>query len=244
MAVARGRKHGCPVNIRSWLVYVYDGAAEEWVRIYGLNSMTRTVSGETSDGSADTELWQEPYITKRSSEVTLEGEMVEEEGSGIRDHGQELLNEAALQGGCETDVTLRFVDPFGHALSADFVVTSCEETSDDTESGCSWTLEQSGEAEAEPYVQVTGMRLEAAGLEDGALRMTGGDGGKLVGIVFEPENASNRRFRLRASRPGVVKIADVTENGFTLIPLSAGESVIRVWSVNGSVSASVRVTIG
>jgi hypothetical protein len=141
-------------------------------------------------------------------------------------------------------VTLRFVDPFGHALSADFVVTSCEETSDDTESGCSWTLEQIGEAEAEPYVQVTGMRLEAAGLEDGALRMTGGDGGKLVGIVFEPENASNRRFRLRASRPGVVKIADVTENGFTLIPLSAGESMIRVWSVNGSVSASVRVTIG
>lgn len=41
-----------------------------------------------------------------------------------------------------------------------------------------------------------------------------------------------------------MKIADVTENGFTLIPLSAGESVIRVWSVNGSVSASVRVTIG
>ena len=81
--MARGRKHGCPVNIRSWLVSVYDGAAEEWVRIYGLNSMTRTVSGETSDGSADTELWQEPYITKRSSEVTLEGEMVEEEGKGL-----------------------------------------------------------------------------------------------------------------------------------------------------------------
>ena len=241
--MARGRKHGCPVNICSWLVSVYDGAAEEWVRIYGLNSMTRTVSGETSDGSADTELWQEPYITKRSSELTLEGEMVEEEGTGIRDHGQELLNEAALQGGCETDVTLRFVDPFGHALTADFVVTSCEETSDDTESGCSWTLEQIGEAEAEPYVQVTGMRLEAEGMEGDSLPIRPGDGGKLVSLVFEPENASNRRFRLKSSRPGIVKITDVTENGFTLVPLASGTSVIRVWSVNGEVSAVLQVTV-
>ena len=241
--MARGRKHGCPVNIRSWLVSVYDSAADEWVRIYGLNSMTRTVSGETSDGSADTELWQEPYITKRSSELTLEGEMVEEEGTGIRDHGQELLNAAALLGGCETDITLRFVDPFGHALTADFVVTSAEETSDDTESGCTWTLEQIGEVENEPYVQVTGMRLAADGLEGEELKLKGGDGGKLVKILFEPENASNRRFRLRSSRPGVVRVSDVTEDGFTLIPLSAGVSAVRVTSVNGAVSTLVTVTV-
>lgn len=241
--MARGRKHGCPVNIRSWLISIRDEAEDSWVRIYGLNSMTRSVSGETSDGSADTELWQEPFVTKRSCELSLEGEMIEEEGSGQRDHGQELLDEAALLGGCDTDVTLKFVDPFGHAMVADFVVTGSEQSSDDTEAGCSWTLEQIGEAEMLPYVQVTGVAFEVAGSEGDTLTLNGGEGGKLVSLVFTPPTASNQRFRLRSSRPGVAKVADVTESGFTLIPLSAGESQIRVQTVSGGQTAVLQVKV-
>ncbi len=87
------------------------------------------------------------------------------------------------------------------------------------------------------------MRLEAEGMEGDSLPIRPGDGGKLVSLVFEPENASNRRFRLKSSRPGIVKITDVTENGFTLVPLASGTSVIRVWSVNGEVSAVLQVTV-
>ena len=240
--MARGRKHGCPVNISSWLISVRDEAADAWVRIYGLNSMTRTVTGDTGDGSADTELWQEPYITKRSSELTLEGEMVADEATGVRDPGQALLNEAARVGGCDTDLTLRFVDPYGHAMVADFVVTSCEESADDSESSCSWTLEQIGEAETESYVQVTGIALAISGETVETVTIAAGDGGKLVAIVFTPENASNRRFRIRSSNPGVARVSDVTEDGFTLIPLAAGETTVRVTSVNGNHSAALRVT--
>lgn len=241
--MARGRKHGCPINIRSWLVYVRDEAEDTYVRIYGLNSLTRTLSGETADGSADTELWQEPYVTKRSCEIQLEGETVEEEGTGERDRGQSILDEAALSGGCDTDITLKFVDPFGHAMVADFIVTGAEQSSDDTESGCSWTLEQIGEAETLPYIQVEGVQILAQGSSDGRLSLSGQDGARLAEVAFTPENASNRRFRVRSSRPGVCRIADVTENGFTLIPLSAGETSVRVTSVNGGRTATLAVTV-
>ncbi len=58
--MAKGRKRGCPVNIRDWVVEIFDHAAEAWVRIFGLNSLTRGVEGETADRSADTDSWAEP----------------------------------------------------------------------------------------------------------------------------------------------------------------------------------------
>ncbi|MDO5300864.1 MAG: hypothetical protein Q4F18_15665, partial [Clostridia bacterium] len=67
----RGRKNGCPVNIRNWLVYILDTGTQEWMRIYGLTSLTRTVEGDTEDGSADTDTWSEPYVTKRSGSLEL-----------------------------------------------------------------------------------------------------------------------------------------------------------------------------
>ena len=80
--MSRGRKHGCPTNIRSWLISALDRASVEWVRIYGLTGMTRTLSGETSDGSAGTDIWEEPYVSKRKATLKLEGEIVEDETSG------------------------------------------------------------------------------------------------------------------------------------------------------------------
>lgn len=52
----KGRKNGCPVNIRNWVVSILDVATQQFVRIYGLTSLTRTIEGETEDGSADTDI--------------------------------------------------------------------------------------------------------------------------------------------------------------------------------------------
>lgn len=78
----KGRKNGCPVNIRNWVVSILDVATQQFVRIYGLTSLTRTIEGETEDGSADTDIWAEPYITKRSSSCDLEGDKKVIEATG------------------------------------------------------------------------------------------------------------------------------------------------------------------
>ena len=93
--MARGRKNGCPVSVADWLIYIMDKSQleETWVRIYGLTSMTRTISGETEDSSADTDVWSEPYITKRSGTIDLEGVKKVVEATGEIDRGQELLDD-------------------------------------------------------------------------------------------------------------------------------------------------------
>ena len=83
----KGRKNGCPVNIRNWVVSILDVATQQFVRIYGLTSLTRTIEGETEDGSADTDIWAEPYITKRSSSCDLEGDKKVIEATGEVDPG-------------------------------------------------------------------------------------------------------------------------------------------------------------
>ncbi|HAM16529.1 MAG TPA: hypothetical protein DCP91_11875, partial [Eggerthellaceae bacterium] len=65
--MAKGRKNGCPVNIKNWIVEIMDPSDSEFVRIYGLNSLTATVDSETEDGSASTDVWAEPYVSKRSA---------------------------------------------------------------------------------------------------------------------------------------------------------------------------------
>ena len=137
----KGRKNGCPVNIRNWVVSILDVATQQFVRIYGLTSLTRTIEGETEDGSADTDIWAEPYITKRSSSCDLEGDKKVIEATGEVDPGQEMLNEYAEMSGCDSDCTLKFVDPYGHGWIADYVVTSAEESSDDSDNSVTWSLE-------------------------------------------------------------------------------------------------------
>ena len=241
--MANGRKRGCPVNIKSWLIYILNKASNEWVRIYGLTSMTQTISGETSDGSASTELWEEPYVTKRSAELSLDGEIIEDESTGARDEGQELLREASLGSGCDNDVTLKMIDPYGHGMTADYVVTSSEESQDDTESGISWTLQMVGEPEYLAYVKVESVAVQDAGTTVTTLSLRVGDAGRLLTIHFTPENASNRRFRVYNSLPTVAKVGDITEDGFTLTPVKAGTTVVRVESLNGGKEAVVNVTV-
>ena len=187
----KGRKNGCPVNIRNWVVSILDVATQQFVRIYGLTSLTRTIEGETEDGSADTDIWAEPYITKRSSSCDLEGDKKVIEATGEVDPGQEMLNEYAEMSGCDSDCTLKFVDPYGHGWIADYVVTSAEESSDDSDNSVTWSLEQVGEAEPIQYVQVKTVAAKSGGTAAATLEMKVGDSPKLIDVEFTPENASN-----------------------------------------------------
>ncbi|MBR3795962.1 MAG: hypothetical protein IKK34_08040 [Clostridia bacterium] len=240
----RGRKTGCPVNIRNWLVYIMDVATETWIRIYGLTSLSRSVEGETEDGSADTDTWAEPYITKRSSTSELEGTKKVVESTGEIDPGQEMLDYYAEQAGCGNDCSLKFVDPFGHGWIADYVVTSMEESVDDSGNSKSWSLEQVGEAEPIQYVQVESIAVQVDGQAVTELAMVVGDASKVVTIKFTPENASNQRFRVtNTKQKSVVHVGDINETGFTLTPMGVGTANIAVTSINGSKTATLAVTI-
>ena len=239
----KGRKNGCPVNIRNWLVYILDVATNDWIRIYGLTSLTSTVDSDTEDGSADTELWEEPYITKRNGSVSLEGRRVVEEATGNLDDGQELLNSYADVGGCEADATLKFVDPYGHSWVADYIVTSHETSADDSEESESWDLSQVGEAEQQPYVAVNSIALKDGETAATTLSIAVGDAAKLITVAFTPDDASNKRFRVSNTRRKVAAISNITEDSFTLTPVSAGTTTVTVTSVNGTKTASLAVTV-
>ena len=239
----KGRKNGCPVNIRNWVVSILDVATQQFVRIYGLTSLTRTIEGETEDGSADTDIWAEPYITKRSSSCDLEGDKKVIEATGEVDPGQEMLNEYAEMSGCDSDCTLKFVDPYGHGWIADYVVTSAEESSDDSDNSVTWSLEQVGEAEPIQYVQVKAVAAKSGGTAAATLEMKVGDSPKLIDVEFTPENASNQRFRVTNNKRSVVQVSDITERGFTLTAVGEGTANIVITSVNGAKTASIAVTV-
>ncbi len=242
--MAKGRKNGCPVNIQNWLVYIKDIATDTFLRIYGLTSMSRTVEGDTEDGSAATDTWSEPYITKRSSSTDLDGIKKVVESTGEIDPGQEMLDYYAEQAGCGSDCTLKFVDPYGHGWIADYIVTSAEESADESEQTRSWSLEQVGEAEPIQYVQVEAIAVKSESEDASAVTMKVGDAPKVIEIAFTPEDASNQRFRVtNTKQKSVVKVGDITETGFTLTPIGAGSANIAVTSVNGGKTATIAVTV-
>ncbi|MBQ8093375.1 MAG: hypothetical protein IJ242_07360 [Clostridia bacterium] len=243
--MAKGRKNGCPVSVADWLIYIMDKSQleETWVRIYGLTSMTRTVSGETEDSSADTDIWSEPYITKRSGTIELEGVKKVIEATGEVDRGQELLDDYAEQAGCGADATIKIIDPYGHGIIMDTIVTSAEESADSAEQTRSWSLEQVGEAEVIPYVQMTGVHLLRDGEPAETVEMKAGGSQELISIRFEPENASNRRFRVNNSKRAAVRISDITENGFVLTPVGMGSAEVTVTTVNNGCRAQLSVRV-
>ena len=242
--MAKGRKNGCPVNIKNWLIYIQDKSQSEetWLRIYGLESMTYTTDGETEDGSTMNEDWQEPYVNKRSGSLSLEGKPVIAEATGERDEGQAMLNEYALLVGCDADATLKIVDPYGHAMVADFIVTSHEESADDTEDSESWDLEQVGEAETALYIQLTDVTLKSNNAEVSALTLTPGES-QIVTVEFSPDNASNKRFKVTNSKRSVANVSAITENSFTVSGVNVGTATITVKSVNNSHTATIAVTV-
>lgn len=238
----KGRKNGCPVNIRNWLIYVLTGV-DTWTRIYGLTSMTRTIDSETEDGSAETDTWAEPYVTKRNGSITLEGKEVIEESTGVRDAGQEALTAYADESGCDADATLKFVDPYGHAFIADFIVTSHEVSADDTGTTLSWDLEQVGSAEVQPYVNVTSISLKDGASAVTTLSMDTDDSPKVITVNFTPATASNKRFKVTNTRKSVATVSNVTEDSFTVTPMGAGSTSITITTANGGKTATVAVTV-
>ena len=237
--MAKGRKNGCPTNIRDWQVAILDreaGGEENWVRIRGLKTMTRTIDSETADGSAGTDLWEEPYVTKRSAVLKLSGKAVGCISTGETDPGQALLDGYARAEGCLADATIRFVDPYSHAMEADFIVTSAEREADDTESAVSWELKQVGEAEELPYVPVQGIELETD-----TLTLQAGGEKTTVQFAFVPANASNQRFRVQVNGRQVAAVSDITENGFSVRALAAGTATVTVISLNGQKTAVLTV---
>lgn len=239
----KGRKNGCPVNIKNWLIYILDVATKEFVRIYGLISMSRSVDSNTEDGSSDTDTWEEPYVTKRKGSISLEGKPVIVEDTGASDQGQEMLNTYADASGCEADATLKFVDPYGHAFVGDYVVTSREESSDDSGTTLSWDLEQVGETETLPYVHVTGVALADGDTEITELALNVGDPAKLISVKFTPDEASNKRYKVSNNRRSVVTVSNITEDGFSITPVAAGTANVAVTSVSGTKTAAIAVTV-
>lgn len=242
--MAKGRKSGCPVNIKNWLVYILDPATNEYVRVYGLNSLTATIDSETEDSSSSTDVWAEPYISKRSGSVSMEAKKTVTESTGEADPGQELLNWYAETAGCDSDATLKFIDAYGHAWVADYIVTSREDSIDDTGDTYSWDLEQVGEPEVLPYVHVTGVAMKDGDSSVGStLSMAVNATPKIISVVFTPTDASNQRFRVRNSKRTIANIGSVTEDTFTITPIAQGTTVITVTSVEGVGSASVTLTV-
>lgn len=243
--MAKGRKNSCPTNIRNWGIFIQDKSqvSETWLRIKGLTDMTRSTDADTEDGSAATDLWEEPYVTKRSASISLEGKPLVDASTGEVDPGQQMLDDYATSGVCDEDATIKIVDPYGTTIVFDAIVTSSEVSSDDTEDTKSWDLEQVGEAEQLPYVQLTGVTLKDGATTVSTLSMQVGGTAKVIGITFAPENASNQRFRISSSNKRVASVSDVTENTFTVNAIGAGTANITVTSVNNALTATLAVTV-
>ena len=241
----KGRKNSCPTNIRNWAIFIQDKTqvSETWVRIRGLEEMTRSTDSDTEDGSAKTELWEEPYVTKRSASLTFSGKPIVDAGTGAQDPGQAMLDDYATAGTCDEDATIKIVDPYGMAIVADFIVTGTEKSTDDTEDTVSWDLEQVGEVETLPYVQVSGITLKEDNQEVTTMSIPQGSSAAIVSVVFAPTNASNQRFRVSCNNKRVVAIGNVTEDSFTITPLLVGTATVVVTSVNGARTATIGVTV-
>lgn len=243
--MAKGRKNGCPTNVKDWDISIQDKAqvSETWVRIKGLNEITRSTDSDTEDGSASTDTWSEPYITKRSGSLSLQGKPLVDAATGAEDAGQAMLDDYATSGQCDEDATIKIVDPYGKAIVCDYIVTGTEDSTGEDGDECSWDLEQVGEAEYLPYVQVTAVALKDGNTAVTTLSMNTGASAKIISVAFTPADASNQRFKINVSNKRVVSVGNVTENSFTITPLAVGTAVVKVTSVNNAQTANLTVTV-
>lgn len=240
--MAKGRKNGCPISLKDYLIEVSEDATT-WVRVYGLESMTYSIDADTEDGSTATDTWEEPYVTKRSASLSLEGKPVCDQATGAEDAGQAILNEYALLAGCDGDLYVRITDGTGHQKVAVYIVTGVENGAEETEETISWDLEQVGEAEFPAYVQVTGVTLKNGGTAISTDSVSVGAAAKVIAVEMTPSGASNPRFRVRSSNRKVAYVSDVTASGFTLNYGIAGTATITVTSVNNAQTATIAVTV-
>lgn len=240
--MAKGRKHGCPLSVKNW-IFEIQTAENDWTRIHGINSMTRTIDSDTEDGSADTDDWAEPFVSKRNGSLTLEGTPVVEASTGYRDDGQTLLEDYSKLTGCDADVTIRITDPYGHSVMGDYIVTSYEESVDNTDSSLSVDLEMVGAPETVPYVTVTGIEAQQNGSAVTTLALTVGDPAALIKVAFTPADSSNKRFKVSNTKRSVCAVVNVTEDGFSIEPQSAGAANIVITSINAEKTTTIAVTV-
>lgn len=243
--MAKGRKNACPTNVRNWAIFIQDKSqqAETWIRIKGLEELTRSTDSETEDGSAATDLWEEPYVSKRSGSLSLSGKPLVDAATGEVDPGQAMLDDYATSGTCDDDATLKIVDPYGTTIVLDVIVTSTETSSDEDEDTKSWDLEQVGDVENLPYVQLSGISLKDGNTAVTSLALQVGDAAKIITIGFTPTNASNQRFRISNGSKRVATVGNITEDSFAITPVSAGTTKIIVTSVNNARTATLTVTV-
>lgn len=238
----RGRKRGCPTNVRDWQIEILHPFEDRWVRILGLNSITQNSDADTEDGSDTDSIYEEPYVKKRSASLSLEGRPIVDEYTGERDEGQALLDDYAEQIRCDGDATIRIKDAYGHAMEAVYIVTQTEDSSDTDGSTVSWDLEMVGQPEPLQYKAVQRITLEAVNLYDGLLTMDIADAPRLVRVVFEPEDASNQKFRVTVGGR-VVRAHGYAEGVFLLSPLKVGEGTFTVTTVNGGNTSGATVRV-
>lgn len=243
--MGKGRKNSCPTNVRNWGIFIQDKSqqTETFVRIKGMDELTRSTDSDTEDGSAATDLWQEPYVSKRSGSLSLSGRPLVDAATGEVDAGQAILDDYATSGTCDDDATLKIVDPYGTAILLDCVVTGTETSSDEDEDTKSWDLEQVGDIETLPYVQLAGISLKDGNTSVTSLSMDVGDNAKVITIVFTPNNASNQRFRIASGNKRVAAVSNITDNTFTVTPVGAGTARIVVTTVNNARTAVLTVTV-
>ncbi len=244
--MSKGRKNGCPTNIRDWSILIQDKSqvSETFIRIKGLEEMKHSTDATTEDGSATADLWEEPYVTKRSGKLTLSGKPLVNASTGMADAGQAMLDEYLESGKCEDDATIKIVDPYGTGVVGDFIVTGKEGSSGDDEDTCSWDLEQVGPVEKLPYVQLASLSFKDGNNAVSLLSFEPGDAAKVITIVFNPADASNQRFRVKTGNNQIVSISNITENAFTVTPVGGlGTTTITVTAVNGGITATLTAKV-
>lgn len=238
----RGRKRSCPTKIKDWQISIWNPYDQVWLRIRGLSSMIYKLDSDTEDGSTSDEAWEEPYIKKRNGTMSLEGKPLVDAATGIIDPGQDLLNEYAQLIKCEADALIRFADPYGHTMEAYFQVTSRSIKADKDGNTISWDLDMVGESESLPYVQVTGVELVAVGMEEHEIEIDINDAPRLIQVVFTPENASNKRYSIRAGGQAI-RVGNIADGSFTVSPRLEGTGTVRVVSINNGLSDAVTINV-
>lgn len=238
------RKNGCPTNIRDWQVDVMSRASTTadpvWIRVKGLTSLTPSRDADTEDNSSADSLWSEPYVTKRSGSVALEGKPVYDRVSGAHDPGQAELDYLATVGGCDGDGRIRIVDPCGHSEILDVIVTSAERSVDESSETISWDMEIVGEPEMEPYVQVSNVTTDAGSNVSIAVGAT-----KTVNVTFTPTTASNQKYSVASADTTKVKVDNIDGLSFDIIGVAATTSAVNVVvkTINNAKTVSIPVTV-
>ena len=238
----RGRKRGCPTSVKDWQIDIMHPFESRWVRIRGLTQITRSHDTTTEDGGGIDSDYEEPYVKKRSGALALEGKLLADEITGQRDEGQELLNEYAKKMRCDGDALIRITDAYGHSMQAYYVVSGTEDSADDAGSDVSWDLEMVGEPETLVYVTLDGITLMVNGAEATTINIDLFDAPRVVRVVFDPADASNKRYRVSTSGR-VVHAGSFAENTFTLLPLKVGTGSVKVSTVSGAREAAFTVNV-